>query len=404
VSGWPVRTIGEVCEVIGGGTPDTKRAENYDGDIPWITVRDMNVDIIENTERNITKKGLQSSASNLIPAGNVIIATRVGLGKICKISVDSAINQDIKAVIPRDKKILNIDYLYWWFRSVAPVIVAEGRGATVLGVKLPFVKSLKIPLPPLVEQKRIVAFLDEAFAGIAQASDNATRNLENAKELPGVLLEKALAPQDDWQKTTLAEIAEFKNGLNFTRTSKGETIRIVGVKDFQNEYRIPTKDLEYVTIDGKLPPAYELRKNDILTVRSNGNKQLIGRCVIAGEVSEKTSHSGFTIRIRATSPKIHAEFLAYALKSRSTRARLVASGGGANISSLNQGALSSLPIAFPDVKTQVKIVENIHAMMDMCKQLQDARDRKAEQLDELKKSLLYQAFSGKLKSKEVEAA
>lgn len=277
-------------------------------------------------------------------------------------------------------------------------------GLTVPKLNQANLREIPIPLPPLAEQKRIVAILDEAFAAIVKAIANAARNLENAKELPGALLEKALAPQDDWQETTLAEIAEFKNGLNFTRTSKGETIRIVGVKDFQNGYRIPTEDLEYVTIDGKLSPAYELRKNDILTVRSNGNKQLIGRCIIAGEVSEKTSHSGFTIRIRATSSKIHPEFLAYALKSRSTRARLVASGGGANISSLNQGALSSLPIAFPDVKTQVKIVENIHAMMDICKQLQDAHTRKAEQLDELKKSLLHQAFSGKLTGKEAEAA
>lgn len=264
---------------------------------------------------------------------------------------------------------------------------------------------LEISYPAsLSEQKRIVEILDEAFDGIAKAIANAQRNLANAGELLEALLEKALEPQEGWKATTLANIAEFKNGLNFTRTSKGETIRIVGVKDFQNEYWVPDDGLECVTIDGKLPPLYELQAGDILTVRSNGNKQLIGRCIIVGDVPEKTSHSGFTIRIRATSSEVNPEFLAYALKSKSTRARLVASGGGANISSLNQGALSSLPIKLPSRKEQAHIVATIHSMTDMCKQLQNVRKHRLLQLEEMKQSLLHKAFTGQLTGKEDIAA
>ncbi len=126
---------------------------------------------------------LRSSATNIIPSGNVVIATRVGRGKVCLIGQDTAINQDLRGIVPRDTKALTVRFLFHWLKSIADVIVAEGTGATVQGVKLPFVQSLQVPLPPLSEQQRIVAILDEAFDGIATARANAEQNLQNARAL-----------------------------------------------------------------------------------------------------------------------------------------------------------------------------------------------------------------------------
>ena len=112
-----------------------------------------------------------------------MIATRVGLGKVCLLGQDTAINQDLRGIIPINAKALEVRFLFWWLKSIADLIVAEGTGATVQGVKLPFVKSLQIPLPPLPEQQRIVGILDEAFDGIATAKTNAEKNLQNARAL-----------------------------------------------------------------------------------------------------------------------------------------------------------------------------------------------------------------------------
>jgi len=146
--GWPVVPLGELCDVVGGGTPSKENHSFYLGDIPWATVRDMRQDLITETEFCITEDAVRNSSTNIISSGNVVIATRVGLGKVCLLGQDTAINQDLRGIVPRNLEKLAVRYLYWWLKSVSSLIVAEGTGATVQGVKLPFVKSLPVPLPP----------------------------------------------------------------------------------------------------------------------------------------------------------------------------------------------------------------------------------------------------------------
>jgi type I restriction enzyme S subunit len=80
---WPIKDLGDVCRVVGGGTPPKDREDFYKGSIPWATVRDMRQSVISETEFQITERAVKSCATNVIPANNVVISTRVGLGKIC---------------------------------------------------------------------------------------------------------------------------------------------------------------------------------------------------------------------------------------------------------------------------------------------------------------------------------
>jgi len=89
---WQTRPLGSLCQVIGGGTPSKSEEKYYSGEIPWATVRDMRSEIITGTECKITKEAVKASATNIIPKGNVVIATRVGLGKVCLLGQDTAIN------------------------------------------------------------------------------------------------------------------------------------------------------------------------------------------------------------------------------------------------------------------------------------------------------------------------
>ena len=188
---WEEKQLGEVCNIIGGGTPSKANTSFYDGNINWATVRDMKNEIIEATEYQITIDAVKNSSTNIIPKGNVIIATRVGLGKICLSGNDTAINQDLRGVIPKNYKELSIQFLFMWFKNIAKKIIEEGTGATVQGVKLPFIKSLVITYPPLPEQQSIIQKLDDLSAKSKQLEVIYQQKLNELEEFKKSILQQA---------------------------------------------------------------------------------------------------------------------------------------------------------------------------------------------------------------------
>jgi type I restriction enzyme, S subunit len=178
------------------------------------------------------------------------------------------------------------NFIEYYLNSISLEPYVSGMAQPKLNQKA--LNSIAIPFPPLSEQKQIVVILDEAFEGIDRAIANTEKNLTNAHKLfESYLSAIFIHKRDDWEAKKLGDIATFRNGLNFTKSSKGESIKIVGVKDFQDYFWIQENQLDSVTIDAKLKEIDILQKVDILAVRSNGNKELIGRCVLAGDLFEK---------------------------------------------------------------------------------------------------------------------
>src|SRR5690625_1961411 len=151
---WRVVKLKNLVEIIGGGTPSKSNPNYYQGDIPWASVRDLKYHKLYETEFKITNDADENSSTNIIPKGNIIIATRVGLGKVVYNEIDTAINQDLKGLIISEK--IERNYLFYYFLCNAKFIERSGTGATVKGVKLKFIKELDVPLPPPDEQRLIV--------------------------------------------------------------------------------------------------------------------------------------------------------------------------------------------------------------------------------------------------------
>lgn len=388
--GWVEERLGDICTLLNGRAYKKKELLSS-GKYPVLRVGNFF------SNRSWYYSDLELEENKYCDRGDLLYAWSASFGPRIWSGEKVIFHYHIwKTVL--DKNRINKKFLYYWFDWDADKIKSEqGAGTTMIHVTKGSMENRLLALPPLPEQKRIVAILDEAFEDIDAAIANTQKNLANARELYDGYLETLFARSgSNWKKTTLGEVAAFKNGLNFTKSSKGETIQIVGVADFQNNLWVPTSDLSKVQIDKKLSDAYLLQEGDILTVRSNGNKQLIGRCIIAGAITERTSHSGFTIRIRLFSTEISPEFLIQHLKSGRSRRELIESGDGANISSLNQTALSALPISFPVIRDQTAIVRRINSIAVSAANLNDVYEKKLAYLSELKQSLLAKAFSGEL--------
>ncbi len=154
---WKTVRLGDVCEFIGGGTPDKSNAAFWNGNIPWASVKDFKENDLFETQDFITELGLNSSSANMCKKGDLIVATRIAPGRCTVSQIDAAINQDLKIV----KSEQSNSYLLYAFNYLEPVIVRKSTGATVLGINLSNLKELQIPLPPLATQKHIAAVLDK---------------------------------------------------------------------------------------------------------------------------------------------------------------------------------------------------------------------------------------------------
>ncbi len=156
--------LGDLVNIKGGGTPSKAVPEYWGGSIPWASVKDFKSSVLETTADYITELGVKNSATSVIPAGTIVVPTRMALGKVAITSVNLAINQDLKAILILDEQALDKGYLHRFLESQAGEIEKQGKGATVKGITLDVLRNIEIPLPPLAEQQRIAAILDQADA------------------------------------------------------------------------------------------------------------------------------------------------------------------------------------------------------------------------------------------------
>lgn len=158
--GWIALPLGcLVASNTGGGTPSKQNPNYWSGSIPWASVKDVQSDkYLVSTIDSITEEGLKDSSSNLIPPNRLIVVTRMGLGKLAINTLHVAINQDLRAIEPTSA--LDLNFAYLLFKSLKMV----GLGVTVKGITVDKLHAMPVLAPPLAEQKRIVAKVDELMA------------------------------------------------------------------------------------------------------------------------------------------------------------------------------------------------------------------------------------------------
>ena len=154
--GWKKLKIGEICDVFGGGTPSRSNKEYWGGNIPWLSARYFSDNHTINGAEMITEKGLKNSSSKIAPKGSTILITRVSVGKFAIADKDYAINQDLTALVVKNKKIVSPKYLWLISEIVAKKIKQNANGIAVTGVTREFVVKQEIPLPSVKIQEQIV--------------------------------------------------------------------------------------------------------------------------------------------------------------------------------------------------------------------------------------------------------
>ncbi len=194
----------------------------------------------------------------------------------------------------------------------------------------------------------------------------------------------------------LGDVCSFKNGLNFAAGEKGYSLKLVGVKDFQQNTYVPVESLDAVSLSG--PPGADslLRRGDLLFVRSNGSAELVGRSMIVPEVDAPLSFSGFTIRARIEDERLIPLFCAHLFKSTDIGEKMKGVGRGVNIRNLSQGILRDIQVPLPPLEVQEALVQEIERVPEVIAQITALVEAERAAIDALPQSLLHRAFAGQL--------
>lgn len=198
--------------------------------------------------------------------------------------------------------------------------------------------------------------------------------------------------KSDWEKVTLGELMTFKNGLNFTQDSNGREYNFLGVGCFKSKNTIKDDgELEAVHILNPIDKDYLLKKDDLVFVRSNGSKELVGRCVLIENDISNATYSGFCIKGVLKSEKTTSKYILKNIEAGFLKEKLKHENRGTNISNLNQEILNSLEIKLPTLNEQDKIIETLNVW--------DSAIEKTERLISLEEKKLSafaaNLFSGK---------
>lgn len=251
----------------------------------------------------------------------------------------------------KDDVNLYMPYLYYFMEFYLEKLRREAIGGVIKYIKLANLTDALIDLPDYEKQVEIVNILDttKKIINLKASQIEKQEQLIKARfvEMFGDPVENPMK----WKEIHMYDLGCCKNGMNFHAGDAGIEINCLGVGDFKKLTVIDDASaLSKVSLNEEPSDEYLLRDGDIVFVRSNGNKMLVGRCLAVYPGDIKTTFSGFCIRYRLQSEEVNTVYLLYLLKTPSIRQKLV--GRGANIQNLNQKILSELKIPVPPMHLQ----------------------------------------------------
>jgi type I restriction enzyme S subunit len=322
---------------------------------------------VGSTRRSLTGLGLAESSARLLPPQSVILSSRAPIGHLVINTVPMATNQGCKGLVPSEA--VDHKYLFYSLMSIVRELDALGSGATFRELSSEKLRRVKIQLPNVPEQRRIVGILDRALEGISLASANASKSLATAESVLGHVLSDAFVGDGvGWSVTRLGEQFEFQRGFDVT-------------KSHQRAGRVP------VVSSGGIKSFHD-------TAMVKGPGVVIGRKGTLGKVfylADDFWPHDTTLWVKDFHGN-HPRLVYYFLRGLDV-AHL--DSGAAN-PALNRNSLHPLPILWPSRSLQDGLVAKLEAVERATQDLQSLYRRKIAALDELKQSLLHQAFSGNL--------
>jgi len=390
--GWQTKKLGEMCETGSGGTPLKAHKEYYEGgSIPWLLSGEVGQGEVCAATNFITQKGLENSSAKVFPKDTVLVAMYgATAGQVGILRLEATTNQAVCGVFPG--KHFVAEFLYYLLLSRKEQLVGQAVGNAQPNISQVKIRNTQVPVVPLPEQHRLVRLLDEAFAGLATAKANAEKNLQNARALFESHLQSVFTQRGEgWVEKRLEQIGRTQTGST-PRTSEhtnfGDFISFVKPADFRADGSL---DYEKDGLSQKgLAGARKVPSGSVLMVCIGAT---IGKC---GYCDRDVTTNQQINSLTPTDGSSH-RFIYYQMLTDGFQRRVMHASGQATLPIINKSKWSSLPVWLPPtIAEQKRIAAKLDALVAETQRLASLYQRKLAALEELKKSLLHQAFKGAL--------
>lgn len=253
--------LSEIMDLIGGGTPKTSKPEYWNGNIPWITVKDFNNDFryVYKTEKSITQLGLERSSTKLLQSGDVIISARGTVGEIATIPFAMAFNQSCYGLRAK-KGMVTSDYLYYLIKHNISLLKNNTHGSVFDTITRNTFDNIEVEIPSIEIQQKISSILNDYDKKI-ELNNAINNNLEQqAQAIFKMEFLSLKALPSGWRQASLIDIADYLNGLAMQKyRPSGNEIGIPVLKikelrqgccDNNSELCSPNIKNEYIIHDG----------------------------------------------------------------------------------------------------------------------------------------------------------
>ena len=211
---FPKMKLGECAEIHSGSTPRTNNPDFWDGDITWVTPKDLSKlksKFISKTESKITQLGFDSCSTKLLPENSVLFSSRAPIGHVAINTIPMCTNQGFKSFVPK-ADLLDSQYLYYWLKANKEYLQDLGVGATFKEISKTVIANVEIPLPPLAEQRRIASILDQADE-LRQKRQQAIEKLDQLLQATFIdIFGDPVSNPKGWDLKPVGEISESKLG------------------------------------------------------------------------------------------------------------------------------------------------------------------------------------------------
>ena len=386
--------FGEICRMIADGDWIESKDQSDEGIRLIQTGNIGNGQYLDKPEKAkyITLETFNRLQCKSVLPGDILISRLPDpVGRACE--VPQNIGQAITAVdctivrlnssICNDRYFLNYTQSQRYFHELQTYLA----GTTRTRISRKNLEKIEVPLPSLDEQRHIAAVLDKVTDLIAQRRAQLDKLDLLVKSRFVEMFGDPVDNSRGWDTIKLKDIGTCKNGMNFHTDNFGVKIHCLGVADFKDKSFIEgTSQLAVISLNEMPTEEYLLKNRDIVFVRSNGNKSLVGRSVMVYPGATPTTFSGFCIRFRLQSESLRPIYLLRVLKTDSVRKKLA--GRGANIQNLNQKILLELSVPIPPLELQDSF-ENFEKRIV---QLRAPVRQSLNRLEILKISLMQQYF------------